>query len=93
MCLPTKLFFFFLQEKLDQLFQTQTTISGFDFSGLDQLTDEAFFVLKDKFKPSEKKWENVKSINCTGCLHITDYGLVQAIDAFPNLEQVKVLFR
>ncbi|ELU16140.1 hypothetical protein CAPTEDRAFT_214303 [Capitella teleta] len=73
-------------EKLSQLLE-QTSIASLDFSGLDQLTDEVFLVLQDKFK-EQKQRDFVKSVKCLGCVYITDYGVMLMADTFPSLEEV-----
>ena len=54
-----------------------------DFSGIEQVTDEVFFILN-----REGIAGNIKEIVCTGCVHITDFGISLLVKACPNLEQV-----
>ena len=79
------------QDKLEQLLK-QSVVTELDFSGLDQLTDEAFFVLKESFKPGTKQQDAVQCVKCVGCVHITDFGVLQIAQTFPALQKVRFDF-
>jgi hypothetical protein len=78
------------QEKISKILD-KTPVVSFDFSGLDQLTDEGFLVLSDKYSSTtySKQKRQVKCVKCVGCIHITDYAIKLMADIFPALEEVR----
>ena len=67
-------------------------VTELDFSGLDQLTDDAFIVIKSKLQASSaagyKGHLALRTVKCVGCVHITDYGVYTLAETFPSLEEV-----
>ena len=59
-----------------------------DFTGIEQLTDFVFYSFLTNPEESLKK---VTAVDLTGCLHITDQGLIWLASAFTGLKKVKNL--
>lgn len=66
------------------------SLSHINFSGIDQLTDEVFILLRDAFKEKPDAARGIVKLSCVGCSFITDEGILEAVQTFPNLEEVFV---
>ncbi|ELT89642.1 hypothetical protein CAPTEDRAFT_187033 [Capitella teleta] len=64
------------------------SLSHINFSGIDQLTDEVFILLRDAFKEKPDAAKGIVKLSCVGCSFITDEGILEAVQTFPNLEEV-----
>lgn len=62
-------------------------VTELDFTGIQQLTDEAFVALR-KVLLKTKLRETIVKVNCTGCTNITDFGVEHLAQALPFLTQV-----
>ena len=77
----------FFQDLLKSIVSQGSSISTLDFSGIQQLTDDAFFALK-KITQKTKLRGTVKRVYCTGCIYITDFGVGCLAQALPSLQEV-----
>jgi predicted aconitase len=70
----------------------QSTVNEIDLSGIDQLTDEAFLIIRDVFSQKSDAAKAVVRFVCIGCPHITDDGILEVAQTFPELEQACIPF-
>ena len=55
---------------------------------MDCVTDEVFLILNKCCEKDLKLSHSIFSVNCTGCVHVTNYGVASLANAFPNLKKV-----
>jgi len=72
---------------LKSIISDGVVINTLDFSGIQQLTDDALFALK-KVASKTKLRETVQRVYCTGCVHLTDLGVSYLAQSVPSLKEV-----
>lgn len=71
---------------------TEGPLTSLDFTGLEQLTDEAFIILGEVTSEIPNFQSSLLTVKCVGCIHITDAGILCLASSFPTLQQVIYLF-
>ena len=83
---------FILQELLrSMVLRTDVTAFGLDFTGIQQLTDDTFLVLKKVLSKARVR-PPILNVFCVGCVHLTDFGISCLAQALPLLKEVSVLW-
>ncbi|KAL3313544.1 hypothetical protein Ciccas_007852 [Cichlidogyrus casuarinus] len=79
-----------IDQKLSTLSWNLLERTHLDFSGISNLTDESFYVLKEKLTDHQKL--SVVSISLEACYYISDRGIQLLSQQFPNLESINLSY-
>ena len=88
------LFNFLIQQLIDRLnAKTKSKLAGFDFNGIDQVTDDVIILLTElAASKTASILDSVTFLSFVGCVHLTDYAVKLIADAFVRLKEVSYTF-
>ncbi|XP_064626432.1 uncharacterized protein LOC135487048 [Lineus longissimus] len=75
---------------LDEIYhQSSTVVQGFDFSGIEQVTDEVVHVLVSVATQNNGE-SALQDISFAACTHLTDYGIYRLAKCFKNIRKISL---